>query len=296
MDTADTAPQWFHRAMDVPPSEGWVDVRGCRIHYLAWGEVDRPGLVLVHGGGAHAHWWCHVAPMLTQGLRVLALDLSGHGDSGRREQYPLDVWADEIVAVARHGGIAGKPVVVGHSMGGFVTIATAAFRPHDLEAIVILDSPVTREDPEVEAARIGHAFRPPRPYADRAEALARFRTVPAQDHYLPYVLQHVAEHSLVESPEGWTWKFDAAVFRARRNEVAQLLGDVRCRVALFSAEHGLMTPSVGDYMYERLGRTAPLVVIPEAGHHMMLDQPLLLLTALRTLLADWEHSIPRRRR
>ena len=296
MDTADAAPLWFQRAMDVAPSEGWVDVRGCVIHYLAWGEVDQPGLVLVHGGGAHAHWWCHLAPLLRQGFRVLALDLSGHGDSGRREQYPLDVWADEIVAVARHGGIAGKPVVVGHSMGGFVTIATAAFRPHDLEAIVILDSPVTREDPEVEAARVGNAFRPPRPYSDRAEALARFRTVPAQDHYLPYVLHHVAEHSLVESADGWTWKFDAAVFRARRNEVAQLLGDVRCRVALFSAEHGLMTPSVGDYMYERLGRTAPLVMIPEAGHHMMLDQPLLLLTALRTLLADWEHSIPRRLR
>jgi pimeloyl-ACP methyl ester carboxylesterase len=296
VNTPEPIPDWFSRAMDVRPSEGWVDVRGARIHYLAWGAVDQPGLVLVHGGGAHAHWWSHIAPMLMQGFRILALDLSGHGDSDRREAYPLEVWADEIVAVARHGGIAGKPVVVGHSMGGFVTIATAAFRPHDLEAIVILDSPVTREDPEVEAARVGNAFRPPRPYADRAEALARFRTVPAQDHYLPYVLQNVAEHSLVESAEGWTWKFDAAVFQARRNEVAQLLGEVRCRVALFSAEHGLMTASVGDYMYERLGRTAPLVMIPEAGHHMMLDQPLLLVTALRTLLADWEHSVPRRTR
>ena len=45
-------------------------------------------------------------------------------------------------------------------------------------------------------------------------------------------------------------------------------------------------------MYDLLGRVAPVVEIPEAGHHMMLDQPLLLLTALRTLLADWEHSSP----
>jgi pimeloyl-ACP methyl ester carboxylesterase len=48
-------------------------------------------------------------------------------------------------------------------------------------------------------------------------------------------------------------------------------------------------------MYERLGRVAPVVEIPLAGHHAMLDQPLLLLTALRTLLADWDHSEPRRR-
>lgn len=51
-----------------------------------------------------------------------------------------------------------------------------------------------------------------------------------------------------------------------------------CRVALFRAEDGLVTPDIGAYMYERLGRRAPVVEIPEAGHHMMLDQPLSLLT------------------
>jgi len=45
----------------------------------------------------------------------------------------------------------------------------------------------------------------------------------------------------------------------------------------------------------KLGRVTPVIEIPEAGHHAMLDQPLLLLTSLRTLLADWEHSEPHRR-
>jgi pimeloyl-ACP methyl ester carboxylesterase len=49
-------------------------------------------------------------------------------------------------------------------------------------------------------------------------------------------------------------------------------------------------------MYDALGRVAPVIEIPEAGHHAMLDQPLILLTALRTLLADWDHSEPHRRR
>ena len=47
-------------------------------------------------------------------------------------------------------------------------------------------------------------------------------------------------------------------------------------------------------MYEALGRVAPVIELPEAGHHAMLDQPLVLLTALRTLFADWEHSDPHR--
>jgi pimeloyl-ACP methyl ester carboxylesterase len=49
-------------------------------------------------------------------------------------------------------------------------------------------------------------------------------------------------------------------------------------------------------MYDDLGRNAPVIEIPQAGHHAMLDQPLLLLTAVRTLLADWDHSDPHRPR
>ncbi len=77
-----------------------------------------------------------------------------------------------------------------------------------------------------------------------------------------------------------------------RSAPRDLLDEVACRVALFRAEDGLVTSDIGAYMYERLGRRAPVVEIPEAGHHAMLDQPLILLTAIRTLLGDWEHSDP----
>jgi pimeloyl-ACP methyl ester carboxylesterase len=56
-----------------------------------------------------------------------------------------------------------------------------------------------------------------------------------------------------------------------------------------------VTEDISASMYEQLGRVAPVIEIPEAGHHAMLDQPLLLLTAVRTLLADWDHSQPMRR-
>jgi hypothetical protein len=49
-------------------------------------------------------------------------------------------------------------------------------------------------------------------------------------------------------------------------------------------------------MYDALGRVAAVIELPEAGHHAMLDEPLVLLTALRSLLADWEHSEPHRPR
>lgn len=285
-------PGWFDRALARTPEVRRVDSGGCQINYLAWGPPDAPGLVFVHGGAAHAHWWSFLVPLLAGPYRVVAMDLSGHGDSGRREHYLLADWAGEVMAVAADAEMAPDPVVVGHSMGGFVSIGTAALHGDELGGIVILDSPVSAPDPELEAARKGNIFGPLRVYENVDAALARFRTVPEQEHYLPYVIDHVARNSLRPVDGGWSWKYDPGIFVPPRSEPRELLAQVSCRVALFRAEHGLVTPEIGDYMYDRLGRVAPVVEIPEAGHHLMLDQPLLLLTALRTLLADWEHSSP----
>lgn len=296
--TIESTPDWFRRALAVPFSDCRVDVGGVPIHYLAWGEVGRRGLVFVHGGGAHAHWWTHLAATFAQEFRVVAVDLSGHGDSGHRDSYDIEQWAGEVMAVARDGGIAGNPVVIGHSMGGFVTIATAAMHADELTGVIVCDSPVTEPDPAAESYRLKEAFGNPRTYPSLDEALARFRTVPPQEHYLPYVMDHVGRHSLHPVEGGFQWKFDRNVFAqfsgGIRGVALPYLKQVRCRFALLRSEYGLVTAEISAGMYEALGRVAPVIEIPEAGHHAMLDQPLVLLTALRTLLADWDHSEPHR--
>lgn len=297
MSDAPNAPAWFRRALAVEPRHGEVRVEGARIHFLRWGETRRPGIVFVHGGAAHAHWWSFIAPLFLHEYRVAAIDLSGHGDSERRADYPRELWAREVMAVADAADFDGAPIVVGHSMGGFVTIATAVEFGDRLAGAVVLDSPVRRPDPEEEEGARGKAFRNPKVYPDVATALEHFRTVPDQPSSLPYVIDHVARHSLLHADAGWTWKFDPVIFRrSTPRATRELLADVKCRVALFRAEHGLVTPDIGEYMYELLGRNAPVIEIPEAYHHMMLDQPLSLVTGLRTLFADWEHSVPRSRR
>lgn len=292
------APGWFGDALAVPFTDEEVVVEGTTIHYLAWGDRGRRGLVFVHGGGAHAHWWTHVAARFAPTFRVLAIDLSGHGDSGHRDAYDLEQWTREVMAVTDDGGIAGPPVVIGHSMGGFVTIATAALHSERLTGVVVCDSPVTEPDPEVESYRLKEAFGNPRTYASVDEAVTRFRTVPPQEHYLDYVMDHVGRRSLKPVDGGWQWKFDRHVFEqfagGMRGIAMPYLPRVRCRFALLRSEHGLVTPDLGAAMYDTLGRVAPVIELPEAGHHAMLDVPLVLLTAVRTLLADWDHSEPHR--
>jgi pimeloyl-ACP methyl ester carboxylesterase len=259
--------------------------------------MGRRGLVFVHGGGAHAHWWTHVAATFAAEFSVVAIDLSGHGDSGHREAYDPEQWADEVAAVAADAGIDGLPVVIGHSIGGFITIVTAARHPDEVAGVIVCDSPVTEADPEISAP---DAFgRTIRTYPAVDDAVAHFRTVPPQEHYLDYVVDFVARHSLKEVDGGWQWKFDRRIFeqfgRGVRGLAVPYLSQVDCRFALLRSEHGLVTPEIGAFMFEKLGRVSPVIEIPEAGHHAMLDQPLILLTALRTLLGDWDHSEPHRR-
>ena len=294
-----TVPLWFEHALATPFEDHFVEVDSCRIHYLAWGERGRRGLLFVHGGGAHAHWWTHIAALFAADHRVVALDLSGHGDSGRRDAYSLEQWTAEVMAVSDDAEFDGTPVIIGHSMGGMVTITTAAIYGADrLAGVIVCDSPVTEPDPEIGAARLG-VFKKANTYASREEAVTHFRTVPDQANNLPYVIDHVARMSLVERGGGWQWKFDHTLFSAFTGDVRgaalPYLSQVHCRLALLRSEKGLVTVDIGQFMYERMGRITPIVSLPETGHHAMLDQPLVLITAIRTLLADWDHSTPRRR-
>src|SRR6266702_4103733 len=94
-------PSWFLAALEASVETGSVTVDGTPISYRAFGGRRDSGIVLVHGGAAHARWWDHIAPLLAERARVVAIDLSGHGDSGRRDVYTLDCWADEVLAAAR---------------------------------------------------------------------------------------------------------------------------------------------------------------------------------------------------
>ena len=88
--------------MGKMPKSRIVDVDGCPIHYLIWGSPDAgsDGLLFIHGGGAHAHWWSFIAPFFAENRPVAAIDLSGMGDSGHRTgDYGSPVHIPEIAAV-----------------------------------------------------------------------------------------------------------------------------------------------------------------------------------------------------
>ena len=277
-------PRWFRAALDRAPEHRDTTVDGTKVHLRCWGGEDRPGLVFVHGGAAHSGWWDHVAPFFAGTHRVVAVDLSGHGDSGRREAYGLQIWAAEVLGAAAAAGVSGRPVVVGHSMGGWVA-ATAGVRHGDaVDGIVILDSPLMERPPEDEVLR--RRERSARVYPTRELILSRFTTLPTQAVVLPYLKAHIAAQSAHPVEGGWTWKFDPGLF-AERAPLRDLLPALRCRAAFVRSEYGLVPPAMADTIGALLGPRVPIVELPDAGHHPMLDQPLPLVAARRMLLAQW---------
>jgi len=284
MPTPDEAavPEWFVQAIATTPEHREVEVEGARVHYRVWGDRALPGLVLVHGGAAHSGWWDHIAPQL-HSHRVVALDLTGHGDSGRRDAYDMKLWAREVVAVTEAEELD-RPVVLGHSLGGWVALTVGVESPDAVAAVAVIDSPIDRQPPEDE--RLRDRKRPHRSYPTAEEAMARFRTIPTQDVLLPYVLEHIARGSLRHDSDGWRWKFDPN-FWGTRPLLLQLLPQLTGPVALFRCEKGLVTQEMATEMAALVDGHLPVVDLPDAGHHPMLDRPLTLVAGVRTLLAVW---------
>lgn len=288
------APAWFDAALAEAPERTTVTVDGAGIEVLTWGRRGDPGLLLLHGFAANADWWSFIAPLLAEGRRVAALSWSGMGRSGWRPAYSMGQYALEALAVAEATGLfegPQPPVVVGHSYGGFIALVVAETFGERFGGAVTVDSPLSsdardRPPPQLDEGR--HRI-----YPSLAEALARFRFTPAQPCENLYIADHIARASLheVEGPDGrgWTWRFDPNLRRRLQYlDLSKLLDAPLCPVAqIFGARSLLMTPDRVAFIRGATPPGTPWIDIPDAGHHVMVDQPLALTAALRGLLAAW---------
>jgi pimeloyl-ACP methyl ester carboxylesterase len=127
-------------APDVPYRSCNIVLRQLRFHFLEWGRPEAPTIVLLHGGHQSAHSWDLVSLHLAQKYRVLALDQRGHGDS----EWPRDVeYSNHSMALDAEAFIEamvpGKPILMGHSMGGRNSMLLTKRDPSRLRALVIVD-------------------------------------------------------------------------------------------------------------------------------------------------------------
>jgi pimeloyl-ACP methyl ester carboxylesterase len=149
-----------------------------------------------------------------------------------------------------------------------------------------------RKDAAKRAARPGQGNRV---YPTLAEALAHFRLSPPQPLENLYIVDHIARRALKRAPlpdgsgEGWTWKFDPDIWAKLDGGVIQALVASKPAIEVPLAHvYGELSPFRSTRSYRGpLPDHALLVGVPEAHHHVPIDQPLALVATIRALLAAW---------
>jgi pimeloyl-ACP methyl ester carboxylesterase len=261
---------------------------GQAVSALAWGDAQ-PELVLLHGGGQNAHTWDTLA--LALGRPLLAVDLPGHGHSGRRPDRDYGPWrnAEAVAAVMERAAPAAR-AVVGMSLGGSTLIRLAATRPDLVRRAVIVDvtpGSGVRSQAMTRAERGAVALVSGPPVYESFEAMAA-AAVAASPRRPRSAVERGVRHNARRLPDGrWTWRYD--LFGERPAAVADHTGlwadvsAITVPTLLVLGADSQFTGAEDVAEFRRRLPAAQVEVVPAAGHAVQSDQPL----ALARLIEDF---------
>ncbi len=286
-------PDWFGRFTSQPLFDHVTNIKGTEIHYQTWNDHDKPGLLFIHGYAAHSHWWDFIAPAFTSDYRVGAIDLSGSGDSGHRQRYSAAVFAEEILTVADQLG--NNTTLIGHSFGGSMARVAAYLHPGCFSGLVLVDSVIPQSR--------GSRKPPPMPrlkdhfYPTIETGMKRFRLRPPQPCANQFLVDYIAAKSLKKTNRGYVFKLDQALFSKMKEnpatdlpDAATMIGNIDCPTAFIYGENSRFFPPENIPQLTDLFPQANLKNIPDAGHHVFLDQPLDFIRTLEELLANFQRT------
>jgi len=145
----------------------FADLKGQRLHYLDEGPRDGAPLVLLHALGTNLHLWDPILPHLPEGLRIIRIDLRGHGQSDAPPApYSMGALVRDAEALLDHLELR-DVVLCGLSLGGMIAQGLAVKRLDQVRGLVLTGT----------AAKIGM----PRLWDDRVAAVRKHGLAPLAD-------------------------------------------------------------------------------------------------------------------
>jgi pimeloyl-ACP methyl ester carboxylesterase len=265
----------------VGPTNSFFEADGLKLHYLDWGgDPNKRIFLLLHGGGAHAHWWDYVATELTAHGRVLALDFRGHGRSEWTADgaYGPPAYVRDVEALIDHLG--SKVVLVGHSMGGAVAQWSAVTFPEKLAALIVVDAPA---GPPPLLRRLQWRWRRRAQGGKRPELksvediLRRFRLSPPGTYLTKEQLEELALKGSLQLPNGhWAFRFDPETRAWRKHRAGMKRPNLKTvklpTLILRGTESSLVSKRHAKRMRRKI-KGSVFKEIPRAFHHVPLDNP-----------------------
>ncbi|MFW2439185.1 MAG: alpha/beta fold hydrolase [Arenicellales bacterium] len=286
------------KGLSQPMKQKFVELAGTQLNILEWGDLSLPGLLFLHGGAAHARWWHFIAPFFPD-YHCVAMDISGHGDSARRFEYTPVLWSKEVLALVRNRSLfINTPVIIGHSMGGLIGIRAAVILANELPGLVIIDSSARPHEPNhpteghsKKRSKGSNLLGQKRIYESSQQARARFRLIPPQLCKNEVLLEYIAAESIRKTDEGWTWKYDPEAFRDLQPvSIFDQLKKIACPTAIIFGQHSrILDRETAETMQSEIKSAMDVIEIADAYHHIMLDQPAVLIDELKRVLKVWKY-------
>jgi len=245
------------------------------LFYLEFGE----GIVVIclHAYALDHRIWVSVADMLKRKAHVILPDLRGHGRSPAPEgKYSMRGMAEDILRIMDEHSIE-QAVLVGNSMGGYVSLAFAKYFPDRLAGLALVASHVYADPDEKKAARMADM--------DRLRHMSPADVLPAMPRKLskyPQVIKFCQECIAEANPTGLIGTLAAM---ADRKDMADLFQRMTMPTLIIAGLEDQFIPIELSREMAKLMAKPNLVEIPEAGHLPMLDKPQQTYQALYDFIA-----------
>ncbi len=271
----------------IGPTSHYFYSQRLKLHYVDWGNPEKPLAVLIHGGRDHCRNWDWVALDLRHHFHVIAPDLRGHGDSDWAIGGSYSM-VDHVLDINQlMTAVATRPaVLIGHSLGASIALQHTGLFPAMVKTVVAIEglgppAELIREVPAHERMEtwVGDmralAQRKPREYHTIEQALERMRL--ANPHLSADQARHLTVHGIKRNENGtYSWRFDnytraSSPYMFNLKDAMEIWNRIRVPTLLVRGDESW----AGDW--EKDGRrgafsSAELVTIPNAGHWVHHDQ------------------------
>jgi pimeloyl-ACP methyl ester carboxylesterase len=246
-----------------------TEVNGVTLAVTEFGNPSSLPVVFLHGFPFSHRMWKGQLEEVGKEMRTIAYDLRGHGESTVGDgQYTIEGHVDDLIAVLDHLHLT-RIVLVGLSMGGYITLRALERHPERIRAAVLCD---TRSEADTNEGKIGRAAAIK---LVKAKGSAAFASDFVKKVFAPETLR--SNHGAVDLIAGIIERTPplsiagTLLALAARTDTTDGLQRISVPVLILVGEHDVLTPPAASLAMHRRIPGSEVFIVPGAGHMSPLE-------------------------